>query len=168
MDSPKCGSMHRNTASTVEGCSYSFLCVCSGRPSRYSSAWEDDDTDILADVDGGSAYYRIIMVVLGDVEQRRARGQKRVGRADDRVKSKSNSQSFGVSHKVKLHDAPRAESIDGVGGAPPLFLSTGRLPSGIQPLHSSNQPTNQPFDNRPTRNHACTQVCAIRTLASTF
>jgi len=47
---PSCGNMHRNTASTVLGCSYSFLCVASGRPSRYSSAWVEDVADIVGDV----------------------------------------------------------------------------------------------------------------------
>jgi hypothetical protein len=46
---PRCGSMHRNIASTVDGCSYSFLCVETGSCSRYSSAC-DDDADIVVDV----------------------------------------------------------------------------------------------------------------------
>jgi hypothetical protein len=54
--------MQRNTASTVEGCSYSFLCVARGRPSRYSRAWVEDDTDIVVDVELRSGYRRIIIV----------------------------------------------------------------------------------------------------------
>jgi hypothetical protein len=42
--------MQRNTASTVDGASYSFLCVCNGSPCRYSRAWIDDDADIVGDV----------------------------------------------------------------------------------------------------------------------
>jgi hypothetical protein len=42
--------MHRKTASTVDGASYSFRCVCRGRPCRYSRACIDDDADIVVDV----------------------------------------------------------------------------------------------------------------------
>jgi len=56
--------MQRKTASTVEGCSYSFLCVANGRPSRYSSAWLEDEADMVAEVEkSGFGYRRIIMFV---------------------------------------------------------------------------------------------------------
>jgi hypothetical protein len=38
------------------------LCVARGRPSRYSSAWAEDDTDIVIDVELESVYRRIIIV----------------------------------------------------------------------------------------------------------
>lgn len=58
--------MQRKTASTVEGCSYSFLCVAKGRPSRYSSAWVEDEADIVADVGKSEFVYRRTIMFVKD------------------------------------------------------------------------------------------------------
>ena len=66
--------MQRNTANTVEGCSYSLLCVAIGRPSRYSSAWAEDEADIVGDVEESLSVYRRIIIFGG---QNIARSSKR-------------------------------------------------------------------------------------------
>jgi hypothetical protein len=67
--------MQRYTANTVEGCSYSLLCVAIGRPSKYSSACADDEADIVEGCGGEYVglppYYHIRRTEYREIEQKR-------------------------------------------------------------------------------------------------
>lgn len=114
--------MQRKTARTVEGCSYSFLCVASGRPSRYSSAWAEDEADIV----GGCGrevtavlppYYHIRILGCAEKESERGRA-KRMRRAVFSLYELEVESRVGSSTESK-GDAP-SERKD----APPQFRST--------------------------------------------
>ena len=118
--SPRCGSMQRYTANTVEGCSYSLLCVAIGRPSKYSSACADDEADIVEGCGGEYVglppYYHIRRREYREIEQKR-----RVRRAFGlrKVKLQASNQ------RKYLDDAPSKRKADPTNSAPPLFSFRG-------------------------------------------
>jgi hypothetical protein len=77
--------MQRKTANTVDGCSYSLLCVAIGRPSRYSSAWLEDEADIVRDVEERLSVYRRI-IMFGEEDSTRSGGRDACVAPLDRVK----------------------------------------------------------------------------------
>jgi hypothetical protein len=139
--------MQRNTANTVEGCSYSLLCVAIGRPSRYSSAWAEDEADIVRDVEESLSVYRRIIIFgeKGSTYSLKETRASRAGSAQVQVarrqrKYMTRHASGKLTPQIPLHPCLASE----VGG-----LNAERN----QRHHSSHI-------NRKIK-HAGTQVCEI-------
>lgn len=93
--------MHRKIANTVDGCSYSFLCVLTGNCSRYSSAWEEEAA-IVGDVGYELVCYRGIMVAVPFHAR-----QRPVALAG--VVARERKQAQAAQVKFMYKGAPRAE-----------------------------------------------------------
>jgi hypothetical protein len=108
--------MQRNTANTVEGCSYSLLCVAIGRPSRYSSAWAEDEADIVGDVEESLSVYRriIIFVEEGSTDLLKETRASRAGSAQVQVarrqrKYMTRHASGKLTPQIPLHPCLASE-----------------------------------------------------------